>query len=88
MGCTWHPDRDAIGVCVVCRKTICGDCATDVDGIQRCEQCLVQLAEDPLAPAPGPPDRWTAGRAVGTVAGWAVITLGLWGLFEVILSIG
>ena len=89
MRCTWHPERDAIGICVVCRRTVCGDCATDVDGIQRCEDCLAQVAALERAPdRPAWRDRWTAGRALSTIAGWAALTGVIWGVFEVIRSVG
>ncbi len=88
MRCTWHPGRDAIGICVVCRQAVCGDCATDVDGIQRCEECLARLAAVERGPegARGQ-DRWTAGRAIGVVAGWSVLALGIWGVLELIRSV-
>lgn len=42
--CELHPDLDAIGICMSCKRQICGQCATRVDGINRCTSCLAQMA--------------------------------------------
>ncbi len=39
--CVNHPERDAAGVCRACGRTICAECATKVQGINFCIQCLV-----------------------------------------------
>jgi hypothetical protein len=38
--CANHPDRPAHAVCMTCRKTVCGECATEWDGINYCVSCL------------------------------------------------
>ncbi len=47
--CLAHPERPGIGVCTRCRATLCEECATRVEGILRCRECLAQHA----APAAG-----------------------------------
>jgi len=42
--CAQHPDREAIGVCVVCRRPICAECSTPIEGINRCAACVRALA--------------------------------------------
>jgi hypothetical protein len=42
--CAQHPEREAIGICVVCRRPICAECSTPIDGINRCAQCVAALA--------------------------------------------
>ena len=41
--CHYHPDRSAIGVCMRCRRLICVDCTTRVDGVNHCHACLSTL---------------------------------------------
>jgi B-box zinc finger protein len=38
--CANHPDRPAHAVCMACRKAVCGECATEWDGINYCVSCL------------------------------------------------
>ena len=38
--CANHPDRPAHAVCMACRKAVCGECATEWDGINYCVACL------------------------------------------------
>ncbi len=42
--CFQHPDREAIGICVVCRRPICAECSTPIEGINRCAACVRALA--------------------------------------------
>jgi hypothetical protein len=43
--CPNHPQREAIGICVRCRRRVCSECATKVDGINYCVTCLAELAK-------------------------------------------
>lgn len=43
--CTYHPDRPAVGVCVVCRTVICIECSTPIDGIHRCFRCVEKMGK-------------------------------------------
>ena len=38
--CANHPDREGAGICVVCRKVVCTECLTRVEGIIHCRRCL------------------------------------------------
>jgi succinate dehydrogenase/fumarate reductase-like Fe-S protein len=38
--CANHKDRPAHAVCMSCRKDVCGECATEWDGINYCVSCL------------------------------------------------
>jgi hypothetical protein len=38
--CLQHEARIAVGICVHCRKPLCGDCITKIDGINHCRACL------------------------------------------------
>jgi hypothetical protein len=48
--CTYHPDRNAVGVCVVCRTVICIECSTPIDGIHRCFRCVAALGTSEARP--------------------------------------
>jgi len=47
--CFLHPERKAIGICVLCRTAICSECSTRVDGINYCQSCLATLHQPQLA---------------------------------------
>ena len=47
-----HDGRAAVGICVRCRRPLCGDCITKLDGINHCRACIEALA---ALPAPAPP---------------------------------
>ncbi|MHC4661162.1 MAG: hypothetical protein ACYS8W_05685 [Planctomycetota bacterium] len=38
--CANHPKRKGMGICVVCRKVICSECLTRIEGIIHCKDCL------------------------------------------------
>lgn len=38
--CRNHLDRDGVGVCVPCRRVVCAECSTRLDGINHCRECL------------------------------------------------
>jgi len=44
-GCVHHPERAPIGRCAKCRRPVCGECQTRIDGILHCRECLGQAAE-------------------------------------------
>jgi hypothetical protein len=50
--CLNHADRHAMGICVRCRRAMCAECITKVDGINFCAGCLEQLAAA-AGPVPG-----------------------------------
>ena len=40
-----HPERAAIGVCVITQRPICGECATRIDGVNYSKEGLRILQE-------------------------------------------
>lgn len=38
--CANHPDRSAHALCMSCGKLVCGECATEWDGVNYCVTCL------------------------------------------------
>ena len=40
MKCYDHEDRDAVGICVSCKKGLCRDCAIEYDGKLYCKDCF------------------------------------------------
>lgn len=44
--CENHLQREAIGVCVECRRRVCSECSTKVEGINYCVACLAGLARE------------------------------------------
>lgn len=43
--CMNHPERAAIGVCVITQQPICGECATRIDGVNYSKEGLRILQE-------------------------------------------
>lgn len=75
--CLAHPERPGIGVCTRCRATLCEECATRVEGILRCRECLAQHA------APAASRGWRSLSALAPALLLAPLTalavgLGLW----------
>lgn len=55
--CAFHPERPGVGVCMRCRRVICSNCCTRLEGVNHCHACLKALgsrAED----AGRPVDVW------------------------------
>jgi len=48
MKCAYHPENDAIGVCVNCGKMVCSECRATLGGKIHCKPC----AEKALATRP------------------------------------
>ena len=78
--CTWHPDRPGVAVCVDCRRVVCPDCATVVDGLHCCVDCLPRRAAAAPMARRRAPETWTAGAALATLSWWGLLTLVVWGL--------
>ena len=61
--CSHHPERMAIGICVITGKTICAECSTRYEGVNYSKEGLRILQER----------RASAGRQVaGRSSGWRV----------------
>jgi hypothetical protein len=84
--CPNHPQREAIGICVRCRRRVCSECATKVDGINYCVGCLAELARGPARSAKRARAPLTAYVSAGA---YLVVLSGLfWILLEVMLPPG
>lgn len=86
--CENHLQREAIGVCVQCRRRVCSECSTKVEGINYCVTCLAGLArEGGRTVGAARPQR--AGTAYVAAAGYLVLlTSGTWLLLEFMLPGG
>ena len=61
--CTWHLRRPGIGFCVQCKRVICAECSTRIEGVNRCRECLetaARVAEQPTTGDPGARNHWAA----------------------------
>jgi hypothetical protein len=65
--CKYHPDRRAIGVCVVLKVPICAECSTRYEGVNYSKEGLRILRERRAAQTER--GRWR--RALTWVALWA-----------------
>jgi hypothetical protein len=69
--CEQHEGRAAVGICVHCKRPLCGDCITKVDGINHCRACLETQAPAPPQSARRPlgavPARLLLGAGVGAL---------------------
>ena len=86
--CENHLQREAIGVCVECRRRVCSECSTKVEGINPCVTCLAGLAREGgrKVGATGPS---RASSAYAAASGYLVLlTAGVWLLLEFLLPGG
>jgi hypothetical protein len=78
--CQFHPDRAAVGLCMRCRRTICADCCTRLQGVNHCHACLKELGG---SSAGG--DLSRASRSHTPVESWPVVAVCLSGLGWLVL---
>jgi len=45
-GCAHHPERAPIGRCAACRRAVCHECHTRLDGVLHCRDCLGATAAE------------------------------------------
>jgi hypothetical protein len=84
--CPNHPQREAIGICVRCRRRVCSECTTKVDGINYCVDCLAELARGPARGANVTRAPLSAYLSAGA---YLVVLSGLfWVLLQVMLPAG
>jgi hypothetical protein len=72
--CSNHPQRPAIGVCVITHKPICGECSTRYEGVNYSKEGLQILQQQRAAAA-------RKGRGTLTVMitlAWCLVPLLLW----------
>jgi hypothetical protein len=80
LNCRHHPQRVGIGRCMSCQGTFCEECATRVEGILRCRDCLPRAAPPAAAGS-----RWRSLSAVAPALllaplAYLVVAYGLYGL--------
>lgn len=46
MNCNFHPETEAIVVCVECKKPLCKDCLNKIEGRNYCNECAKSLVSD------------------------------------------
>jgi hypothetical protein len=66
--CTNHPDRPAIGVCVITRKAICVECSTRYEGVNYSKEALAILQQRRAAAAKS----GRGGQLALTVLAWCL----------------
>jgi hypothetical protein len=77
--CRFHAERAGIGLCTRCGATLCEECATRVEGILHCRECLRSVA------VPGAARGWRSlsvlvpALALAPLV-WALVGAGLYGL--------
>ncbi len=49
--CANHAERPGHAVCMVCRKVVCRECATEWDGINHCVTCLAARRQAERTPS-------------------------------------
>jgi hypothetical protein len=81
--CRNHPTRPGIGICVACAATICDECATRVEGILHCRECLSGTAAVRTSP------RWRSLSALAPAAAllplaYVAVAYGLYALVQLI----
>jgi hypothetical protein len=76
--CQHHPREVAVGICMRCSAPLCDACVTKLDGVNHCQRCLLQRAEDQRA------GTLQGDRPQGTRLAW--LSLGLGGLLLATLA--
>jgi len=75
MKCYIHPERDAIGVCVMCGHGVCDACSVNLGGKIYCKQCVEKVVTRPNVEA--------SSRAASiTVASILLYIFGAWGIIS------
>lgn len=72
--CVHHPQRAGIGLCVLCRRTVCAECTTQYDGINRCADCLKTLRTQEVTATAVAPE-WGAGNLLLVLVFFALASL-------------
>jgi len=49
--CRNHPEREGVGICIICRRVFCVECSTKIDGVNHCRECLAKKQEAARATA-------------------------------------
>lgn len=57
MICAYHPEADAVGACVQCRRFVCAECKVELEGKIYCNPCAEELLSAKAQVEEGKPDR-------------------------------
>ena len=73
MYCYHHPDREAVGQCIECGKTVCPECKVVFDGKIYCNSCIAKKISTTGAGTPVAQSGNTSGMGSGAAVppGWA-----------------
>lgn len=88
VACANHEGREAIGVCVRCRRRVCAECTTKIDGINHCVRCFAELAKERAHTEDAQRVEGEWRQAAATLAGFAAAVLLAWGVLELLLPGG
>ena len=86
--CENHLQREAIGVCVQCRRRVCSECSTKVEVINYCVACLSGLAREGGRTVGKQSAGSPALAYVSASAYLLVLSAAMWALLEVLLPGG
>jgi hypothetical protein len=83
--CANHAEREALGVCVHCRKLVCAECVTRVDGINYCVGCLEVVGASRKSVRPARTSR--AAEIVSTMLLAGLLALSVFALLLVVFPL-
>jgi hypothetical protein len=86
--CENHLQREAIGVCVQCRRRVCSECSTKVEGINYCVSCLSGLARQGGRRAGARKTGSPRGAYTAAAAYFVLLPATMWVLLQVLLPGG
>jgi predicted amidophosphoribosyltransferase len=84
VACANHEGREAIGVCVRCRRRVCSECTTKIDGINHCVNCFAELAKEHAQDAKVSRADGPTASAVFVGLGFVVASALAWGVLELL----
>jgi hypothetical protein len=73
--CPRHPDREGVGICIACKRVVCGDCATRLEGINHCRECLERKLRESTTSTASPSWRWIEGGFAACAVGGTFLML-------------
>lgn len=85
MKCEYHPEAEALGICVSCGRAVCADCRLMLVNRTYCQACADRVfhEKDFVRPSEGRSGLLTAGGVLGIVGGafgvlYALVVIGEW----------
>jgi hypothetical protein len=82
--CVNHPSREGVGVCMAagCRKVVCDECSTKLEGINTCLDCLNKKVNKPKRGT-----NWFA-KSVNSILGLSSVFAGFCLIFSTFYGLG